>query len=78
MQFVTHFQCDLCGGFVPLSSSPVVGVNMADATCPHCGERWHWTYHLLSLEPPVFGEWALKRSIGVVRDNVFYPKEQLQ
>jgi len=72
------FLCQLCSGHTLTDVTLRLGKNAIDITCSGCGERWHILYPVLSLDPFIYGDWEVKRSLGIIQDGKFYPKEEMQ
>jgi DNA-directed RNA polymerase subunit RPC12/RpoP len=77
-QSTIDYLCSECNQIFSFQREIAPGNNLADVTCSHCGEQWHISFQVLSLEPLLIGDWGTYRQIGVLRGNTFYAKEQLQ
>jgi hypothetical protein len=76
-QTMLSFLCSECLQTTPFQWDIELGDNIVDVTC-FCGERWHISFRVLQAEPLMVGDWLVKRTVGIIRDNTFFAKEQLQ
>ncbi len=77
-QATIQYLCSECNQTTTFQQEIDLGHTGVDVTCSHCGERWHVTFIVLLLEPFAIGNWRISRSLGVMRNGTFFPKEQMQ
>jgi hypothetical protein len=73
-----EFLCGECEHTTSFKQDISRGDNTADFTCTGCGEQWHILFEVTSLEPLHIGTSLIKRTIGYLKDNTFFAREQMQ
>ena len=76
--FAMTFTCGECAGRTRWSQWITVGENTRLVTCSHCGARFTIAFEVVSFEPLTIASGSeIRRFLGVVKDGVFFSKEQL-
>jgi hypothetical protein len=79
MNIAMEFSCEECHKHTTVTAPIVLGTNRIDTICSYCGAYYHILLCILSFEPFAIGkDVELRRTLGVLSDGQYSPKEALQ